>query len=102
MIESHAYLLVIQPSTLDFIQNLVNYYISEASAYRQIAEIYADEVADISATTFGIIWGCVYSGFLQAYANQKQNPPLEDIQEFNQLMKQRVTEIKKAIRGAKS
>ena len=93
--------MAIHPATLDFVENLVNYYVSEASSYKQIAEIYVDEVIDIPAATFGIIWGCVYSGFLQAYANQKQKPPLEDIQEFNQIMKRRAAEIKKAVLEAK-
>lgn len=92
----------IPPSTKDFIENLTNYYISEASAYRQIAELYADEAGDIPDTTFGIIVGCVYSGFLQSYTNQKQKPSLEDIQEFNQIMKIRAAQIKKAILEAKS
>ena len=89
--------LVITPSTRDFIENLINYYISEAPSYREIAEIYDSEVKNIPDATFGMILGCVYSGFLQMYTNQKQQPSLEDIQEFNQIMKDRALQIKKAI-----
>ncbi|HSD04756.1 MAG TPA: hypothetical protein VLB45_03275 [Nitrosopumilaceae archaeon] len=89
--------MAITPSTKDFIENLINYYVSEAPSYREIAEIYTAEVKNIPDTTFGIILGCVYSGFLQTYTNQKQTPALEDIQEFNQIIKQRASEIKKAI-----
>jgi hypothetical protein len=39
----------------------------------------------------------VYSGFLQAYQNQQQTPSLEDMQEFNQIIKERATLIKKSI-----
>ena len=94
--------MALHPSTIDFIENLINYYVSEASSYKQIAQIYADETEDILATTLGIIIGCVYSGFLQTYKNQRQNPSLEDTQEFNDIVKHRAADIKKAILTAKS
>ena len=93
--------MALHPSTIDFIENLINDYISEASSYKQIAQIYA-EAGDITATTLGIIIGCVYSGFLQTYKNQRQNPSLEDTQEFNNIVKHRAVDIKKAILAAKS
>ena len=94
--------MALHPSTIDFIENLINYYISEASSYKQIAQIYVDETENILASTFGIIIGCVYSGFLQTYKNQRQNPSLEDTQEFNDILKHRAADIKKAILSAKS
>jgi len=94
--------LALHPSTIDFIENLINYYISEASSYKQIAQIYADKAGDITAATLGIIIGCVYSGFLQTYKNQRQNPSLEDTQEFNEILKRRAADIRKAILAAKS
>ena len=39
----------------------------------------------------------MYSGFLQAYQNQQQTPSLEDMQEFNQIIKERASLIKKSI-----
>jgi hypothetical protein len=39
----------------------------------------------------------VYSGFLQAYQNQQQTPSLEDMREFNQIIKKRAPLIKKSI-----
>lgn len=92
--------MALHPSTVDFIENLINYYISEVSSYKQIAQIYS-EVDDIIATTLGIIIGCVYSGFLQTFKNQRQNPSLDDTQEFNDIVKKRVADIKKAILTAK-
>jgi Na+/glutamate symporter len=94
--------LALHPSTVDFIENLINYYISEASSYKQIAQMYVEDVGDITSATLGIIIGCVYSGFLQTYKNQRQNPSLEDTQEFNDMMKRRAIDIRKAILGAKS
>ena len=89
--------MTISKENKDFIDNLIDYYISESEAYRQIAENFAPEVESISDTAFGIITGCVYSGFLQAYQNQQQTPKLEDIREFNQILKDRAPLIKKAI-----
>jgi hypothetical protein len=39
----------------------------------------------------------VYSGFLQAYQNQQQSPSLEDMDEFNQIIKKKALLIKKSI-----
>ena len=63
--------------------------------------MYTDKADDVTSATLGIIVGCVYSGFLQTYKNQRQNPSLEDTQEFNSIMKRRTVEIKKAILTAK-
>ena len=94
--------MALHPSIIDFIENLINYYISEASSYKQIAQIYVDGKEDTIATTLGIIIGCVYSGFLQTYKNQRQNPSLEDTQEFNEIVKRRAVDIRTAILATKS
>lgn len=82
-----------------FIDSLIDYYISEAESYRQIAENFVPEVESIPDTAFGIITGCVYSGFLQAYQNQQLTPGLEDMTEFNQIIKKRAPLIKSALLG---
>jgi hypothetical protein len=89
--------MTISKENRDFIDSLIDYYISESEAYRQIAENFAPEIESVSDTAFGIITGCVYSGFLQACQNQQQTPGLEDIREFNQIIKDRAPLIKKAI-----
>ena len=81
----------------EFIDSLIEYYISESESYKQIAENFLPEVKSIPDTTFGIITGCVYSGFLQAYQNQQQSPSLEDMDEFNQIIKKKARLIKKSI-----
>lgn len=81
----------------DFIDSLIDYYIKESESYKQIAENYIPEVGSVSDTAFGIIAGCVYSGFLQAYQNQQQSPSLEDMREFNEIIKKKAPLIKKAI-----
>ena len=89
--------MAISKENKEFNDSLIDYYISESESYRQIAENFAPEVESIPDTAFGIITGCVYSGFLQAYQNQQQTPGLEDIREFNQILKDRAPLIKKAI-----
>ena len=89
--------MTISKENKEFIDSLVDYYISESESYRQIAENFIPEVESIPDTAFGIITGCVYAGFLQAYQNQQQTPDLEDVKEFNQIMKERAPLIKKSI-----
>jgi len=91
--------MAISKENKDFINSLIDYYISESESYRQIAENFVPEVESVPDTAFGIITGCVYSGFLQAYQNQQETPSLEDMQEFNQIIKERAPLIKKSILG---
>jgi len=94
--------LAISKETKDFIDSLIDYYISEAASYKQIAEAYVPEVKSVTDTAFGIIVGCVYSGFLQTYQNQQKTAALEDVQEFNKILKNRAPLIKKALLEEKS
>jgi hypothetical protein len=89
--------MAISKENKDFIDSLIDYYISESESYKQIAENFVPEIGSVPDTAFGIITGCVYSGFLQAYQNQQQTPSLEDMKEFNQIIKNRAALIKKAI-----
>ena len=92
--------MAISRENKDFIGSLIDYYISESESYRQIAENFVPEVESVPDTAFGIITGCVYSGFLQACQNQEETPSLEDMQEFNQIIKERAPKIKKSILGS--
>ena len=94
--------MAISKENKDFLDNLIDYYISESESYKQIAANFVPEVESISDTAFGIITGCVYSGFLQAYQNQQQTPSLEDMREFNEIIKKRASLIKKSIINPKS
>ena len=89
--------MTISKENKEFIDSLIEYYITESESYKQIAENFLPEVESIPDTAFGIITGCVYSGFLQAYQNQQQTPSLEDMDEFNQIIKKKSGLIKKAI-----
>ena len=89
--------MTISKENKEFIESLIEYYINESESYKQIAENFLPEVESIPDTAFGIITGCVYSGFLQAYQNQQQTPSLEDMDEFNQIIKKKSGLIKKSI-----
>ena len=89
--------MVISKENKDFVESLIDYYINESESYRQIAENFVPEIESVPDTAFGIITGCVYSGFLQAYQNQQQTPSLEDMKEFNQIIKESAALIKKSI-----
>jgi hypothetical protein len=89
--------MVISKENRDFIDSLIDYYINESESYKQIAENFVPEIESVPDTAFGIIIGCVYSGFLQAYQNQQQTPGLDDMREFNQIIKDRAAIIKKSI-----
>lgn len=93
---------VISATTRSFIDNLVDYYISEASSYKQMAKTYSEVVGDSSDTAFGIIIGSIYAAFIQSYTNQQQKPSLEDIQEFTQIVRKRAPQIKRGILDAQS
>lgn len=92
---------MISSTTRSFIENLVDYYINEAAAYKQMAKSYSDIVSDLSDTAFGIIVGSIYSAFIQSYTNQQQKPSLEDMQEFTQIVKKRAAQVKRSILDAK-
>ena len=89
--------MAISKEDKDFIDSLIDYYISESSSYRQIAENFLPEIKSTTDTAFGIITGCVYAGFLQIYQSRQQVPNVEDVQEFNQIIKGRAALIKKSI-----
>lgn len=89
--------MTIADKNREFIDSLLEYYTSEAESYRQIAENFVPTVKSVDDTAFGIIAGCVYSGFLQACQNQQESPELEDIRELYNIINGKAPEIKQAI-----
>ena len=85
--------------TKDYLESQIDYYINEAQSYKQIAQNYSPEINSIEDAAFGIIAGCIYSAFLRAYENEKKTVELDDMLEFNQIIKERAALIKKAIVG---
>lgn len=94
--------MAIPKGTRDFIDSLVDYYMNEASSYRQIAEGYLPDIESAHDTAFGIIVGCIYTGFIQLYTAKKKTAPLEDIQEFHKIIKEKAPYIIKSILESKT
>ena len=89
--------MVISKENQEFLEGLIDYYVKEAKSYREIAQEFSSEINSVVDTAFGIIIGCIYSSFLQAYSNQKQVPDMEDVQEFNEMIIKNTEIIKKSI-----
>ena len=89
--------MVISKENQEFLEGLIDYYVKEAKSYREIAQEFSSEINSVVDTAFGIIIGCIYSSFLQAYSNQKQIPDMEDVQEFNEIIIKNTEIIKKSI-----
>ena len=89
--------MVISKENQEFLEGLIDYYVKEAKSYREIAQEFSSEINSVVDTAFGIIIGCIYSSFLQAYSNQKQDPDMEDVQEFNEMIIKNTEIIKKSI-----
>ena len=89
--------MVISKENQEFLEGLIDYYVKEAESYREIAQEFSSEIDSVLDIAFGIIIGCIYSSFLQAYSNQKQIPDMEDIQEFNEMITKNTEIIKKSI-----
>jgi hypothetical protein len=89
--------MALSKHTKAYLDSQIDYYISEAQAYREIAEQYVPEIESVIDAAFGIVAGCVYSSFVQSYTSHRQTPSLEDIQEFNRILKDRAPLIKKAM-----
>jgi len=89
--------MTIPKATKDFVDSLIDYYISEVTSYRQIAESFIPIVDSVSDTAFGIITGCIYSGFQQTYTDKGKKPELDEVKEFYKILKEKAPLIKKAI-----
>ena len=78
-----------------FIQSLIQHYVSEPEAYSEIVEAYSPK-SELTETTVGFVIGMIYSGFLRAYADQNLKINSDDVQEFNSLISDNITEIRNA------
>ena len=91
--------MVVTKENKVFLEGLIEYYISEAQSYREMAQEYSLKIDSVSDTAFGIIVGCIYSSFLQTYSNQKLTPDVHDVQEFTEIIMIKSNAIMNAIKG---
>jgi hypothetical protein len=90
--------MTISDNNRKFLEDLIEYYINEASSYMQIAEEYTNVTESKTDTAFGIIVGIVYSSFLQTYSNQGLSVELDDMKEFYELIKDNANKIKESFK----
>ena len=94
--------MTISKDNKEFLEGLIEYYISEAESYREMAQEYSLKIDSVPDTAFGIIIGCIYSSFLQTYSNQKLTPDVHDVQEFMEIIMIKSNAIMNAINGQKN
>jgi hypothetical protein len=80
-----------------FLGSQIEYYINEAESYKEMARQYNLDANSVPDTAFGIIIGCIYSSFLQTYANQSSTPNSQDIEEFTKIIVNNSKKIKESI-----
>ena len=91
--------MTVSKENKEFLVGLIEYYVSEAQSYREMAQEYSLKIDSVPDTTFGIIIGCIYSSFLQTYSNQKLTPDVHDVQEFTEIIIMKSNVIMDAING---
>ena len=89
--------MAISEQNKKFLEDLLQYYIDQADSYNQFASEYGEFSKSKREIAFGVIVGSVYSTFLQTYANQQLEVPLDDIQEFHDFIRDNIEKITKAL-----
>ena len=79
-----------------FLDSQIEYYIKQAESYKELAREYNQDANSVPDTAFGIIIGCIYSSFLQTYANQNSTPNSQDVEEFTKLIIKNSKKIKES------
>jgi len=93
--------MTVSKENKEFLVGLIEYYVNEAQSYREMAQEYSLKIDSVPDTAFGIIVGCIYSSFLQAYSNQKLTPTVQDVQEFTEIIMMKSNAIMDAIKKQK-
>ena len=79
-----------------FLDSQIEYYIEQAESYKELAREYNPNANSVPDTAFGIMIGCIYSSFLQTYANQNSTPNSQDVEEFTKLIIKNSKKIKES------
>tara|TARA_B100000029_G_scaffold230320_1_gene227756 strand:+ start:1055 stop:1345 length:291 start_codon:yes stop_codon:yes gene_type:complete len=80
-----------------FLDSQIEYYAKEAKSYKEMAQGYNLDDDSIHDTAFGIIIGCIYSSFLQAYTNQNSMPSSQEMEDFTEIITKNSKKIKESI-----
>jgi len=88
--------MTLSNETQKFLDSQIEYYVKEAESYKEMALEYNLDTNSVPDTAFGIIVGCIYSSFLQTYANQNSTPNSQDVEEFTKLIIKNSKKIKES------
>ena len=91
--------MALSNETQKFLDSQIEYYVKEAESYKEMALEYNLDTNSVPDTAFGIIVGCIYSSFLQTYANQSSTPNSQDIEEFTKIIVNNSKKIKESIQS---
>lgn len=94
--------MAISKENREFISSLIDYYVSTASSYKELARVYAGFADSVEDVALGMIVGSIYYSFMQTCQSQQAAPGLEEINEFNEIIKERASEIREAVSGSDS
>lgn len=84
----------------DYVNTQIQYYVDESWTYRCMAETHGSDASEDIA--FGMILGCLYLGFIQAYRTQFRAPSADDMDEFHKMLRDSTGRIRKALQDANS
>ena len=91
--------MALSNETQKFLDSQIEYYVKEAESYKEMALEYNLDTNSVPDTAFGIIVGCIYSGFLQTFTNQNSTPNSQDIEEFTKIIVNNSKKIKESIQS---
>lgn len=86
----------ISKETRTYVEDLVDYYISEIDSYAEIAKS-CNVDGQANDTTIGVVVGCVYSAFLQSCRDGDRSPELDEINDVVLIIRSKIPDIKKAL-----
>lgn len=88
------------PESREFVSSLVDYYVGAAASYVELASVYRGTAGSVRDAALGMIAGSIYSGFMQSYQSRGASPSLEEVREFNEIMRECAPRIMEAVEGA--
>ncbi|MYB30806.1 MAG: hypothetical protein F4Y18_07240 [Cenarchaeum sp. SB0663_bin_5] len=84
----------------NFIITQIDYYIEEIDMYLLVAKEHCD-ARSLEDTTFGIILGGIYVGFIHACSTQSLSPNTDSIVELHDIIRKRRQDIHLAIQDSR-
>lgn len=83
-----------------FVSSLIDYYAGAAASYVELASAYRGVAGSVKDAALGMMAGGIYSGFMQSYQARGASPSLEEMREFNLMMRKCAPRLMEAVEGA--